>query len=123
MEHLSPSTLARVLPPTVSSLLPQLPRPDPFTKARLNAIASYGPVQSLLQKPFLELRKISIPCALWGDAEGPGCPGDLVYGPTPWRLEAAQLRPKFCTSLRQSSWSARHRILEFGFWGWGGPRD
>ena len=56
-------------------------------------------------------------CALWSDAEG-GFRGDLVSGPTPGDLEAAQRR-KIHHVLRRARVQPGHRILEFGS-GWGG---
>jgi cyclopropane-fatty-acyl-phospholipid synthase len=56
-------------------------------------------------------------CALWDDAEG-GVRGDLVTGPIPGDLEAAQRR-KIHHVLRKARVKPGHRILEFGS-GWGG---
>lgn len=56
-------------------------------------------------------------CALWSDAEG-GMRGDLVSGPTPGDLEAAQLR-KIRHVLTATKVKPGDRILEFGS-GWGG---
>lgn len=56
-------------------------------------------------------------CALWDDAEG-GVRGDLISGPTPGDLEAAQLR-KIRHVLNKARVKPGHRILEFGS-GWGG---
>lgn len=56
-------------------------------------------------------------CALWDDAEG-GIRGDLVSGPTPGDLEAAQLR-KIRHVLDKARVKPGHRVLEFGS-GWGG---
>lgn len=56
-------------------------------------------------------------CALWSDAEG-GVRGDLVSGPFPGDLEAAQLR-KIRYVLTKARVKPGDRILEFGS-GWGG---
>lgn len=56
-------------------------------------------------------------CALWDDSEG-GVRGDLITGPTPGDLEAAQRR-KIHHVLRKARVKPGHRILEFGS-GWGG---
>jgi cyclopropane fatty-acyl-phospholipid synthase-like methyltransferase len=56
-------------------------------------------------------------CALWSEAEG-GVRGDLVSGPTPGDLEAAQLR-KIRYVLTAAKVKPGDRILEFGS-GWGG---
>ena len=56
-------------------------------------------------------------CALWGDEEG-GPDGDLVYGPSSFDLEAAQLR-KIHHVLNKARVRPGQRILEFGS-GWGG---
>jgi cyclopropane-fatty-acyl-phospholipid synthase len=56
-------------------------------------------------------------CALWTEAEG-GVRGDLVSGPTPGDLEAAQLR-KIRHVLTAAKVKPGDRILEFGS-GWGG---
>jgi len=56
-------------------------------------------------------------CALWSDDEG-GVRGDLVKGPFPGDLEAAQKR-KLHHVLRKARVKPGHRILEFGS-GWGG---
>ena len=55
-------------------------------------------------------------CALWGEAEG-GVRGDLISGPTPDDLEAAQMR-KIHHVLKKARVKPGHRILEFGT-GWG----
>ena len=55
-------------------------------------------------------------CAIWGDAESGPC-GDLVGGPTPGDLEAAQLR-KIHTLLAKARVRPGDRLLEFGS-GWG----
>lgn len=56
-------------------------------------------------------------CALWTEAEG-GVRGDLISGPTPGDLEAAQLR-KIRYVLTAAKVKPGDRILEFGS-GWGG---
>lgn len=56
-------------------------------------------------------------CALWSNAEG-GVRGDLIDGPFPGDLEAAQLR-KIRHVLTQAKVKPGDRILEFGS-GWGG---
>ena len=56
-------------------------------------------------------------CALWSDEEG-GVNGDLVSGPTPGDIEAAQTR-KIHHVLRQLRLRPGYRLLEFGT-GWGG---
>lgn len=56
-------------------------------------------------------------CALWGPGEG-GVDGDIITGPTPGDLEAAQLR-KIRHVLNKARVRPGHRILEFGS-GWGG---
>ena len=55
-------------------------------------------------------------CAIWGDAEG-GPRGDLVQGPSPGDLEAAQTR-KIHTLLAKARVRPGDRLLEFGS-GWG----
>ncbi|KAF5364385.1 hypothetical protein D9756_000898 [Leucocoprinus leucothites] len=85
------------------------------SQARLNAIASYDQSNELF-KAFLS-KEMMYSCALWTEAEG-GVRGDLVNGPTPGDLEAAQLR-KIHHVLRKARVKPGHRILEFGS-GWGG---
>ena len=70
-----------------------------------------SPLQAFLSKEMM------YSCALWSDAEG-GVRGDLVSGPTPGDLEAAQRR-KIHHVLRRARVKPGHRILEFGS-GWGG---
>ncbi|KAF5372015.1 hypothetical protein D9615_008056 [Tricholomella constricta] len=85
------------------------------SQARLNAIASYDQSNELF-KAFLS-REMMYSCALWSDAEG-GVRGDLVDGPRPGDLEAAQLR-KIRHVLTKARVKPGHRVLEFGS-GWGG---
>lgn len=85
------------------------------SQARLNAIASYDQSNELF-KAFLS-SEMMYSCALWDDAEG-GIRGDLVSGPTPGDLEAAQLR-KIRHVLDKARVKPGHRVLEFGS-GWGG---
>ncbi|KAF8883404.1 cyclopropane-fatty-acyl-phospholipid synthase [Infundibulicybe gibba] len=85
------------------------------SQARLNAIASYDQSNNLF-KAFLS-KEMMYSCALWDDAEG-GVRGDLVSGPFPGDLEAAQRR-KIHHVLRKARVQPGHRILEFGS-GWGG---
>ncbi|KAJ8595054.1 cyclopropane-fatty-acyl-phospholipid synthase [Rhizopogon salebrosus TDB-379] len=85
------------------------------SKARLNAIASYDQSNELF-KAFLS-QEMMYSCALWSEAEG-GVRGDLVSGPTPGDLEAAQLR-KIRYVLTAAKVKPGDRILEFGS-GWGG---
>ncbi|TRM59535.1 CFS1-like protein [Schizophyllum amplum] len=85
------------------------------SNARLNAIASYDQSNELF-KAFLS-KEMMYSCALWDEAEG-GVRGDLVSGPTPGDLEAAQRR-KIHHVLRCARVRPGDRILEFGS-GWGG---
>ncbi|KAF9464242.1 cyclopropane-fatty-acyl-phospholipid synthase [Collybia nuda] len=85
------------------------------SQARLNAIASYDQSNELF-KAFLS-KEMMYSCALWDDPEG-GVRGDLVSGPTPGDLEAAQIR-KIRHVLNKARVKPGHRILEFGS-GWGG---
>ncbi|TFK64902.1 putative cyclopropane fatty acid synthase [Pluteus cervinus] len=85
------------------------------SQARLNAIASYDQSNELF-KAFLS-KEMMYSCALWDTPEG-GVRGDLVTGPTPGDLEAAQRR-KIHHVLRKARVKPGHRILEFGS-GWGG---
>lgn len=85
------------------------------SKARLNAIASYDQSNELF-KAFLS-QEMMYSCALWTEAEG-GVRGDLISGPTPGDLEAAQLR-KIRYVLTAAKVKPGDRILEFGS-GWGG---
>ncbi|KII95994.1 hypothetical protein PLICRDRAFT_48917 [Plicaturopsis crispa FD-325 SS-3] len=85
------------------------------SQARLNAIASYDQSNELF-KAFLS-QEMMYSCALWDDSEG-GVRGDLITGPTPGDLEAAQRR-KIHHVLRKARVKPGHRILEFGS-GWGG---
>ncbi|KAJ7896032.1 cyclopropane-fatty-acyl-phospholipid synthase [Mycena olivaceomarginata] len=85
------------------------------SNARLNVIASYDQSNELF-KAFLS-KEMMYSCALWDDAEG-GVRGDLVTGPIPGDLEAAQRR-KIHHVLRKARVKPGHRILEFGS-GWGG---
>ena len=55
-------------------------------------------------------------CALWGPEEG-GVEGDLLAGPSPGDLEAAQLR-KIHHVLQKARVRPGQRLLEFGS-GWG----
>ncbi|KAJ7179621.1 cyclopropane-fatty-acyl-phospholipid synthase [Mycena filopes] len=85
------------------------------SQARLNVIASYDQSNELF-KAFLS-QEMMYSCALWDEAEG-GVRGDLVSGPFPGDLEAAQRR-KIHHVLRKARVKPGHRILEFGS-GWGG---
>jgi len=85
------------------------------SNARLNVIASYDQSNELF-KAFLS-KEMMYSCALWDEAEG-GVRGDLVSGPFPGDLEAAQRR-KIHHVLRKARVKPGHRILEFGS-GWGG---
>ncbi|PFH50564.1 hypothetical protein AMATHDRAFT_60838, partial [Amanita thiersii Skay4041] len=85
------------------------------SQSRLNAIASYDQSNELF-KAFLS-KEMMYSCALWSEAEG-GVRGDLVNGPIPGDLEAAQLR-KIHHVLKKARVRPGHRILEFGS-GWGG---
>lgn len=55
-------------------------------------------------------------CAIWGEEEG-GVRGDLISGPRPGDLEAAQQR-KIATILAKARVRPGDRLLEFGS-GWG----
>ena len=81
----------------------------------LNKIVSqryqYYALQAFLSKEMM------YSCALWSDAEG-GVRGDLIDGPFPGDLEAAQLR-KIRYVLTKAKVKPGDRILEFGS-GWGG---
>ncbi|KAG9317067.1 Mycolic acid cyclopropane synthetase-domain-containing protein [Chiua virens] len=85
------------------------------SRARLNAIASYDQSNELF-KAFLST-EMMYSCALWSDAEG-GVRGDLIDGPFPGDLEAAQRR-KIHYVLTKAKVKPGDRILEFGS-GWGG---
>ncbi|KAF8131169.1 Mycolic acid cyclopropane synthetase-domain-containing protein [Boletus edulis] len=85
------------------------------SRARLNAIASYDQSNELF-KAFLS-KEMMYSSALWTDAEG-GVRGDLIDGPFPGDLEAAQLR-KIRHVLTKAKVKPGDRILEFGS-GWGG---
>ncbi|KAI9572427.1 Mycolic acid cyclopropane synthetase-domain-containing protein [Boletus coccyginus] len=85
------------------------------SRARLNAIASYDQSNELF-KAFLS-KEMMYSCGLWSDAEG-GVRGDLIDGPFPGDLEAAQLR-KIRYVLTKAKVKPGDRILEFGS-GWGG---
>lgn len=102
------------------------------SNARLNVIASYDQSNELFKARFPCLshrhltnkyiqaflsKEMMYSCALWDDAEG-GVRGDLVTGPIPGDLEAAQRR-KIHHVLRKARVKPGHRILEFGS-GWGG---
>lgn len=82
--------------------------------SRLNVIASYDQSNELF-KAFLST-EMMYSCALWGEEEG-GVRGDMVSGPTPGDLEAAQRR-KIHHVLQKARLQPGHRILEFGT-GWG----
>lgn len=85
------------------------------SQARLNAIASYDQSNDLF-RAFLS-QEMMYSCALWGHGEG-GVDGDIIAGPTPGDLEAAQLR-KIRHVLNKARVRPGHRVLEFGS-GWGG---
>ncbi|KZT65668.1 CFS1-like protein [Daedalea quercina L-15889] len=84
------------------------------SRARLNVVASYD-LSNEMYKAFLS-KEMMYSCALWSEEEG-GVRGDLVSGPTPGDLEAAQRR-KNEHVLRQLRLRPGHRLLEFGT-GWG----
>ncbi|KAH9939659.1 cyclopropane-fatty-acyl-phospholipid synthase [Epithele typhae] len=85
------------------------------SRARLNVVASYDQSNALFEA-FLS-KEMMYSCALWSDEEG-GLRGDLVHGPTPGDLEAAQHR-KIHHMLRTARLKPGDRVLEFGT-GWGG---
>nr|VWP00309.1 Septin-type G domain-containing protein [Ganoderma boninense] len=85
------------------------------SRARLNVIASYDQSNELF-KAFLS-KEMMYSTALWGDEEG-GVRGDLMHGPTPNDLEAAQQR-KIHHVLKTARVKPGDRLLEFGT-GWGG---
>ncbi|KAF7354858.1 Cyclopropane-fatty-acyl-phospholipid synthase [Mycena sanguinolenta] len=93
------------------------------SQARLNVIASYDQSNELFKARIPSLptaflsKEMMYSCALWDEAEG-GVRGDLVSGPFPGDLEAAQRR-KIHHVLRKARVKPGHRILEFGS-GWGG---
>ena len=70
---------------------------------------------NLPQKCFLS-KEMMYSCAIWGDEEG-GVRGDLVDGPRPGDLEAAQAR-KIRTILTKARMRPGDRLLEIGS-GWG----
>lgn len=82
-----------------------------LTRSAARGGSVYATAQAFLSQEMM------YSCALWGPGEG-GVDGDIISGPTPGDLEAAQLR-KIRHILNKARVRPGHRILEFGS-GWGG---
>ncbi|KAI0373250.1 cyclopropane-fatty-acyl-phospholipid synthase [Pilatotrama ljubarskyi] len=82
--------------------------------AKWNVEVAYDTSNAFFQC-FLS-KEMMYSCAIWGDAEG-GVRGDLINGPTPGDLEAAQQR-KIHNILAKARVRPGNRLLEIGS-GWG----
>ncbi|EIN09175.1 cyclopropane fatty acid synthase [Punctularia strigosozonata HHB-11173 SS5] len=85
-----------------------------LSNAKWNAEVAYNTSNKFFQS-FLS-KEMMYSCAIWGDEEG-GPRGDLVSGPTPGDLEAAQHR-KIMNILGKARLRPGDRLLEIGT-GWG----
>ncbi|KAL1937271.1 hypothetical protein VTO73DRAFT_13880 [Trametes versicolor] len=82
--------------------------------SRWNVEVAYDTSNALFEC-FLS-KEMMYSCAIWGEEEG-GVRGDLISGPRPGDLEAAQQR-KIATILAKARIRPGNRLLEFGS-GWG----